>query len=286
MEMNPIGLFVILMATIPPAVFLIVFLGIVLPVKRNRRKYYNFNKQNSLAVRELEEVNKKYGFKGIPTFSYKHTYDNPTHYNEISCIDYLIYQLATHDLKTVKKIIEDLGYNRLIYNDYLNEKNKIKCFSRWENLISSPNNMKRLSKYEHRVFDDLVKKPIVKMGIKITLTRTDINGRVITRKSATATEEDIRKVIPRIENKQGSRYLDEDIWTSIVRVERGKVSNKMRFFIYKRDGYRCQICHRRFNPNNLEIDHIYPIAKGGKTTMDNLQTLCHRCNVAKGDKVL
>lgn len=36
---------------------------------------------------------------------------------------------------------------------------------------------------------------------------------------------------------------------------------------------------------DLEIDHIIPIAKGGKSTYDNLQTLCHRYNIKKGDKL-
>lgn len=69
-------------------------------------------------------------------------------------------------------------------------------------------------------------------------------------------------------------------------VERVKVSNRMRFSIYSRDNYTCRMCHRRFNAENLEIDHIYPIARGGKTTYVNLQTLCKRCNQMKGDKAI
>ncbi|MBE5764088.1 MAG: HNH endonuclease [Clostridiales bacterium] len=58
----------------------------------------------------------------------------------------------------------------------------------------------------------------------------------------------------------------------------------MRFEIYARDGYRCKICGRTDREVNLEIDHIKPIAKGGKSTYDNLQTLCVYCNKEKGDK--
>ena len=57
----------------------------------------------------------------------------------------------------------------------------------------------------------------------------------------------------------------------------------MRFAIYKRYIYRCR--KRRRKTNDLEADHIYPIAKGGISTYDNLQTLCHRCNVKKGANV-
>lgn len=54
--------------------------------------------------------------------------------------------------------------------------------------------------------------------------------------------------------------------------------------IYERDGYRCRCCGRR--TKDLEIDHIVPISKGGKSTYDNLQTLCKRCNKLKGTKTI
>ena len=88
-----------------------------------------------------------------------------------------------------------------------------------------------------------------------------------------------------IKNKNGTFYNDREIWNSLCRVERGKVSNKMRFSIYERDGYRCRNCGISDRYANLEIDHIIPISKGGKSTYDNLQTLCHRCNVEKGDSM-
>ncbi|MCC6294516.1 MAG: HNH endonuclease [Bryobacterales bacterium] len=33
----------------------------------------------------------------------------------------------------------------------------------------------------------------------------------------------------------------------------------------------------------LEVDHILPWSKGGKSTIDNLQTLCSACNEGKSD---
>lgn len=86
----------------------------------------------------------------------------------------------------------------------------------------------------------------------------------------------------RINQKRGNFYVDEEIWHSICRVERGKVTNKLRFYIYERDGYRCRKCG---SENNLEIDHIIPISKGGKSTPNNLQTLCHKCNYEKGSAI-
>lgn len=61
-----------------------------------------------------------------------------------------------------------------------------------------------------------------------------------------------------------------------------------------RDNFTCQQCgyHKMLegrpwlpDMSNLECDHIIPLAKGGKTEMGNLQTLCKKCNRAKGAKV-
>jgi len=58
-----------------------------------------------------------------------------------------------------------------------------------------------------------------------------------------------------------------------------------------RDSFTCQQCgfhkvldDRPWLPDmsNLECDHIIPLAKGGKTEMPNLQTLCKECNRKKG----
>lgn len=55
---------------------------------------------------------------------------------------------------------------------------------------------------------------------------------------------------------------------------------KIRNFIFKRDKF---ICLRCSSTENLQIDHIIPISKGGENKLMNLQTLCRRCNVLKSD---
>lgn len=62
----------------------------------------------------------------------------------------------------------------------------------------------------------------------------------------------------------------------------------LRFFILKRDGYRCQICGRNAQDHGvvLEIDHRIPRAKGGTDDPANLWTLCFDCNRGKRDSDL
>lgn len=52
--------------------------------------------------------------------------------------------------------------------------------------------------------------------------------------------------------------------------------------VWNRDGGKCCICGCR---ENLEFDHIIPLAKGGATSFRNLQLLCHNCNMRKSDKI-
>lgn len=64
------------------------------------------------------------------------------------------------------------------------------------------------------------------------------------------------------------------------------INYRLRFIVMQRDKFRCQICGA--SPANtpgtiLHIDHIIPCAKGGKATIDNLQTLCAKCNLGKSD---
>ena len=59
------------------------------------------------------------------------------------------------------------------------------------------------------------------------------------------------------------------------------MTSKLRQRINERDNFACKKCGVSLEQEPhllLEIDHIIPIAKGGMTAEDNLQTLCWRCN--------
>lgn len=61
---------------------------------------------------------------------------------------------------------------------------------------------------------------------------------------------------------------------------------RLRFLVNRRDRFTCRSCGRTpaVEPGVvLEVDHIVAWSKGGETTIENLQTLCQRCNVGKGD---
>ncbi len=67
--------------------------------------------------------------------------------------------------------------------------------------------------------------------------------------------------------------------------ERAKLTAGLRHLIFRRDRYTCQICGRaqdRDQGVRLEVDHIIPVSRWGKTEESNLRTLCRECNSGKG----
>lgn len=65
--------------------------------------------------------------------------------------------------------------------------------------------------------------------------------------------------------------------------ERKAISNKLRFEVFKRDGFTCQYCGKKAPDVVLNVDHIIPVAKGGKNELLNLITSCFECNNGKRD---
>lgn len=57
----------------------------------------------------------------------------------------------------------------------------------------------------------------------------------------------------------------------------------IRRMIFKRDDYSCLKCG---DIDNLSLDHIIPVNKGGPNRIGNLQTLCRSCNSSKSDKYI
>ena len=61
------------------------------------------------------------------------------------------------------------------------------------------------------------------------------------------------------------------------------ISNKKRFEILRRDGFKCTYCGAVGPTVELEVDHIVPRSKGGNDEDGNLTTSCFACNRGKSD---
>jgi hypothetical protein len=60
---------------------------------------------------------------------------------------------------------------------------------------------------------------------------------------------------------------------------------KTKVRVVRRDNYTCQHCAKHLQDNEVEFDHIIPIAKGGSSEEHNIRLTCFDCNRDKSDDV-
>ena len=244
------------------------------------KKYEKFIFEHSIAIKKILEINSRYHFEKVPNLDMHHSYDNPNFYIDISPLDYLTYQLVDQQSE-ILRAIDSAERNKKIFLDYLNSLKEIQEFDKYDTEELPPFEKTRKAK-EQKLFDNAKINPVTSLTIQVIIGLTNINGAYRAEKSDLFNSNEIKQVIEKLTQKNGVFYTNEDVWQSICRVERGKVTNRIRFAVYNRDGNRCRRCGSTYD---LEIDHIYPISKGGKSNFGNLQTLCHTCNSLKSNKV-
>ena len=54
----------------------------------------------------------------------------------------------------------------------------------------------------------------------------------------------------------------------------------------RRSSGLCHYCGNKFSPRSLTMDHIVPIARGGKSTKGNVVPACRECNTKKMHRLL
>lgn len=78
--------------------------------------------------------------------------------------------------------------------------------------------------------------------------------------------------LPKYRNRK-NRYKDRA----------GYISPFLRRSVYEQDGRRCRFCHVSLRFRDMTLDHLTPVSRGGKSTIDNLACACSACNHAKAN---
>ena len=73
----------------------------------------------------------------------------------------------------------------------------------------------------------------------------------------------------------------KDFFIELRRREFQSLRKNLIIMLINRDDYKCKVCEKH---DNITVDHIIPLSKGGTDELDNLQLLCRSCNSSKGNK--
>ena len=63
----------------------------------------------------------------------------------------------------------------------------------------------------------------------------------------------------------------------------GSIPQHVKNAVFKRDGGKCVQCG--YDGEYIEYDHIIPRSKSGPNTVENVQLLCRKCNLQKGNRL-
>lgn len=238
-------------------------------------------RENSKKIRDLITLNNSTQFHDVPTsFEIAKRYDNKSHYNKIDPAFLMAADIREH-LADYAKYIEKVKENRERYKDY---KAKVDELFKKEYPIDFDSLKMPLSRYykcEESMFNEVKLKPVVDCEYRVRMSYSSPKGQVRLYKEDRFNLDDMFTCLESVSRS----HLDRETYKKMAAVERGEVSDSLRYDIMNRDNFTCVLCGASARQGvRLHVDHIIPIAKGGKSTPDNLRTLCERCNVGKSDK--
>ena len=55
--------------------------------------------------------------------------------------------------------------------------------------------------------------------------------------------------------------------------------------LYYRDHAKCSYCDKDLTIQEVTMDHVHPVSKGGATSWDNIVSACNDCNSRKGNQL-
>ncbi len=227
-------------------------------------------------IQQLTKLNEEYKFKKIKHKMHiiKEREYSRKSLDRVTGSSIVKYHLE-NDIDFLRTDIENAIYNINLLDDYNNDVNKI---INKDSINNTKYSDKKFRKIENRVCNNIIhKKKEFIIKLKLEVYYKSNGGNVFDNRYGSGSFEQLVNCYN--EWKKGNRYEETK------KQERKIMNDDIRYNVLKRDNYTCQICGATVKDGvKLHVDHIIPVAKGGKTVMSNLQTLCERCNMGKSDK--
>ncbi|RJS47429.1 HNH endonuclease [Nocardioides cavernaquae] len=140
----------------------------------------------------------------------------------------------------------------------------------------------RYAKVEQRLFTKTkLAEPRRQARVECVVTYRSPKGQNSYSQSMTWDFESLRLAIAEVRQIQATKQTTQ----FLRKLERSKMTDRLRADILRRDGYRCRMCGTSAQHGAvLHVDHIVAVSRGGQTVSENLQALCQACNLGKSNR--
>lgn len=282
---NSILYYFLLLRIILDLVVLIAYLICSIVINILKKYGIKYVSKNSTLICKILQLNSNYSFYNITCMNFDNNCTSKKDFDR-SYDDQYIYNLVCSDPHYFERIIYQVNYNIKNYNNYLNEFNSLindatlYINNDKHNKISSILkffNQSDLIQIERQKCENIKLKVSTAVTVTIHSRYTSPQGRNSYYHANYYNHIDLNNFL--------ILYYDSERKKQNKNYQRSLMTNSLRYNILKRDGFKCCICGATANDGaKLEVDHIIPISKGGKTVPENLRTLCQACNSGKKDK--
>ncbi|MCH5164927.1 MAG: HNH endonuclease [Clostridiales bacterium] len=247
------------------------------------KKHLKIVKENSEYYAEVLKLNGSYEFYSnfSSVYKYHETCASKRKLENLSLVDVLLSRIDCN-FTFYEYLISQVKKNRKNYESYY-EKYKCLCSTITEDKIKGLKiKLSAFLKIERGLCEKSKLTPQLSTSVYIRASYTSPKGRNSYSKERTFTYDELVIAF----NQYLALKKQQKDYSYQVKVERAKMTDSLRYDILKRDNFMCQLCGATAQEGaKLHVDHIVPVAKGGKTIASNLRTLCDRCNMGKSDKI-
>lgn len=244
-------------------------------------RFYYFSK-NSKMYEQIKTLNKKSIFTPVvEKISIVKSFNSKKSLYNADGFDVLVFFIKEKE-DYYTDLVYKYNYETRLYFEYLEKYNKIindkyDYDSQIQKKLLFVNDSE-FNRYEKNICKFLKKKNKNKINVHLKMYYESPQGRNYYSGETDITYETILEALDTV--KRHNEYLKS------AKYQRTIMSSSLRYRVLKRDNFKCQYCGASAKEDGvkLEVDHIIPVSKGGKTIISNLQTLCERCNRGKSNK--
>ena len=269
---------IIISVTLSCAILLAVVLGILLWLNT---RYKKIVQEKSTKVNAIKELNEQFNFYCIePKGCFIYRCKSKREFDKCNFYEKLCEKILEREVY-FKTLIEKIEKNRNASKEYLKKYNAIQSTVTREEAKMWKVPYARFIKKEEAICEEIKMKAGTEYVLEFLLFYTSPKGLNTYRSQKSFCFDQWKSYYEQAlqARKNKTEYQLQ------VQKERALMTDDLRYNVLRRDRFRCQICGTTAKDGaELEIDHIIPVSKGGKTVMDNLQTLCKRCNRGKSNK--